>query len=509
MQRRTLTPVLLSLALAACGAATASSPAPVPGGGIDDAVASITASDVQRRIAFLASDELRGRDTPSPGLEAAANYAAEEFRRLGLEPAGGADSYIQRFPFDASALDRAGVLVETRTGGRTNRLEFARDYFVIPAPADSVAGTPLYLGPARGGALLPPEAAGRPVAFFVADTGSAAWQMAAGAALQSSLAARAAAVVLIMAPAFPDSMISILAGQLSGQILPVPMPVVGLRYGVAAQIFGTAGLDLDRIRESTEPASLGDLTIAIRTPIEGSSVEAPNVAAILPGSDPALSREYVVFSAHIDHVGVGDPDATGDSIYNGADDDASGTTAVLEIAEAFASLGQRPARSLLFLLVSGEEDGLLGSQHYVEEPTVPLEQIVANINIDMIGRNAPDTVVAIGQDYSSLGPAVQRVSAANPALGLTVAPDLWPEEQLFFRSDHFSFAMKEIPAIFFTTGLHDDYHRPSDEPETIDNDKLARVARLLFRFAHELASMPERPQWTAAGRAAIQNVMRQ
>ncbi|HEX6135830.1 MAG TPA: M20/M25/M40 family metallo-hydrolase [Longimicrobiales bacterium] len=509
MLRRTLTSALLSLAVAGCSATTTPPAAPAPGGGIDDAVASINPTDVEQRIAFLASDELRGRDTPSPGLEAAANYAAEEFRRLGLRPAGDDETYIQRFPFDASTLDRAGVLVETRERAGTHRLEFASDYFVIPARVDSVAGTPLFLGPARGGVLLPPEAAGRPVAFFVADTGSAAWQMAAGAALQSSLAARAAAVVLVMAPAFPDSMISVLANQLTGQILPVPMPVIGLRYAAAARMFGAAGLDLDQIRDATAPTSLEGLTLALRTPIEGSSAEAPNVVAILPGSDSALSREYVVFSAHIDHVGVGEPDATGDSIYNGADDDASGTTAVLEIAEAFASLAQRPARSMIFLLVSAEEDGLLGSQHFVEEPTVPLAQIVANINIDMVGRNAPDTVVAIGQDYSSLGPAVQRVSGANPALGLVVAPDLWPEEQLFFRSDHFSFAMKEIPAIFFTTGLHEDYHRPSDEPETIDSDKLARVARLLFRFGHELASRPERPQWTEEGRAAIRNVMRQ
>jgi Zn-dependent M28 family amino/carboxypeptidase len=121
----------------------------------------------------------------------------------------------------------------------------------------------------------------------------------------------------------------------------------------------------------------------------------------------------------------------------------------------------------------------------------------------MIGRNAPDTVVAIGQDYSSLGPAAQRIARAHPELGLTIAPDLWPEEQLFFRSDHFSFASKEIPAIFFTTGLHDDYHRPSDEADTIDNDKLTRVARLLFRLAYDLANAPERPTWTAEGLAEV------
>ncbi|MGH7465815.1 MAG: M28 family metallopeptidase, partial [Longimicrobiales bacterium] len=288
----------------------------------------------------------------------------------------------------------------------------------------------------------------------------------------------------------------------------VPMPVVGVRYDAAKQIFRQAGLDLDAVRTATEPATLDGVTLALRTPVGGSSVEVPNVVAILPGSDSVLSREYIVFSAHIDHVGVGTPDESGDSIYNGADDDASGTTAVLEIAEAFADLAQPPARSIMFVLVSGEEKGLLGSQHFVGDPPVPVAQMAANINIDMIGRNAPDTVVAIGQDYSSLGPAIQRVAGAHPRLGLTVAPDLWPEEQLFFRSDHFSFAVKEVPAIFFTTGLHDDYHQPSDEPDTINNDKLTRVARLLFLFALDLANAPERPQWTAEGLAEMRSIGR-
>lgn len=509
MPRRGVFQLLLPLLCAGC-ATTAAPPAatPVPGAdAIDRAVASINATDVQRRIAFLASDELRGRDTPSPGLDAAAEYAAGQFRALGLTPAGDGGTYIQHYPFDASALDRAAVAVETRATGATTRHEFGADFFVIPARTDSAVGEPLFLGPARAGILAPAGAAGRPLVFYVADTAST-WQNAASQALQASLAARASSVVLVMAPEFPATMIATLADELSGQILQVPMPVVGMRYAVARDIFEAAGLSLDDIATSTDPAPLSGVTLAIRTPITGGSAQAPNVVAILPGSDSALAAEYIVFSAHIDHVGVGAPDATGDSIYNGADDDGSGTTAVLEIAEAFAALPNPPARSIMFLLVSGEEDGLLGSTWFVQNPTVPVEQLVADINIDMIGRNAPDTVVAIGQDYSSLGASVQRVAAARPALGLVVAPDLWPEEQLFFRSDHFSFAAQEIPAIFFTTGLHEDYHRPSDEPEKIDNDKLARVARLLFHLGLELANGQARPEWTAEGLAEVRRVTR-
>jgi Zn-dependent M28 family amino/carboxypeptidase len=248
---------------------------------------------------------------------------------------------------------------------------------------------------------------------------------------------------------------------------------------------------------------LGKANVALRTAIIGGQSMAPNVVAILEGSDPVLKNTYVVYSAHMDHVGTGGPDATGDSIYNGADDDASGTSAVIEIAQAFAGMKERSKRSIIFLLVSGEEKGLFGSAYFVQNPPVPAEQMIANINIDMIGRNAADSTVAIGQDYSTLGPIMQAVVKSHPELKLTVAPDLWPEENLFVRSDHFNFAQAEIPAIFFTSGLHADYHKPSDEPETIDNDKLARTAQLLFYLGYDVANATTQPEWTEAGLKVI------
>lgn len=508
MRPRPVLPFVIAAVLAGCAGATVPPPAEPRASTIEPAVESINAADVARRIAFLASDDLRGRDTPSPGLEAAVEYAAAEFRSFGLEPAGDGGTFVQRYAFDASGLDRGAVLFEVRAAAGAGRLTFGSDYFVVPAAIDSAVGSPIFLGPARPGVLAPSEAAGRPVIFFVTDTASAAWQGMVGAALQSAMAARAGAAVLVMPPDFSDATMAMLADQLAGQILPVAMPLVGVSYDAAQAFFRQAGIDLDATRSATEPVPMPDVTLAIRTPIAGSTVQAPNVVAILPGSDSALSREYIVFTAHIDHVGVGSPDEAGDSIYNGADDDASGTTAVLEIAEAFARLERRPARSVMFVLVSGEEKGLLGSQAFVADAPVPVGQMAANINMDMIGRNAPDTVVAIGVDYSSLGPSVRAVAAAHPELGLTVAPDLWPDEQLFFRSDHFSFAAREVPAIFFTTGLHDDYHQPSDEPETIDNDKVTRIARLLFRYAHELASAADRPQWTEEGLAEVRRATR-
>jgi hypothetical protein len=244
----------------------------------------------------------------------------------------------------------------------------------------------------------------------------------------------------------------------------------------------------------------GDGAFIQRYPLRPRNRMAPNVVAIFPGSDPVLKDEYVVLSAHMDHVGVGRP-VRGDSIYNGADDDASGTSALLEIAEAFASLPQRPARSILFLAVSGEEKGLLGSEHFSDHPTVPLQSMVADLNVDMIGRNAPTDIVVIGKTYSSLGPMVERVAAQNSQLlgGLAASDDRWPEERFFFRSDHYNFARKEIPAVFFFAGTHADYHQPSDEVEQLDVDKAARVARMIFLTAHAVATDPQRPQWTPAG----------
>jgi hypothetical protein len=353
--------VLAALTFAACAnSSSLDDGAAPPAGTVDElqagspeaAVATITPGDFRARIGFLASDVLRGRDTPSPGLEVAAAYIASEFMRMGLAAAGDSGGYLQRYPYT----------------------------------------------PRRRGS----------------DT--------------------------------------------------------------------TAAPSLE-----SHP---------------------PNVVALLRGSDPALRDTYVVFSAHMDHVGVGRPAAGGDSIYNGADDDASGTSAVLEVAEAFATLRPAPARSLVFLTVSGEEKGLLGSAWYADHPTVPLDGIVANINIDMIGRNSPDTVVVIGPEFSSLGPLADRVARAHPELGLTPVPDPWPEERFFFRSDHFNFARKEIPALFFFSGVHVDYHRPSDHVEKIDTLKAARIGRLVFWLGHAIASDPAPPRWTEDGLDQIRALVR-
>ena len=184
-----------------------------------------------------------------------------------------------------------------------------------------------------------------------------------------------------------------------------------------------------------------------------------------------------------------------DSINNGADDDASGTTGVVELAEAFSRPGGRPKRSIIFLTVSGEEKGLWGSRYFSEHPVVPMDRIVADINIDMIGRNWRDTIVAIGKEHSSLGATLEAVNREHPELRMTAIDDRWPEERFYFRSDHYNFARKGVPILFFFNGVHPDYHQVTDSPDKIDSEKEARILRLIYYLGRAVGDAPARPTW--------------
>jgi Zn-dependent M28 family amino/carboxypeptidase len=233
-----------------------------------------------------------------------------------------------------------------------------------------------------------------------------------------------------------------------------------------------------------------------------------NVVAVLEGSDPKLKDEYVAIGAHYDHVGIGTP-VNGDAIYNGADDDGSGTVAVLSIAEAFAK-GPRPKRSLLFVWHAGEEKGLLGSRYVTDFPVIPLDRIVAQLNIDMIGRSkqngdteprnkdlsAPDEIYVIGSKMMStdLGEVSESVNKAFLKLNFNYKyDDPKDPNRFFFRSDHFNYARKGIPIIFYFDGVHLDYHRPSDHADKIDYRKMERVTKTVLATTWTLANRPTRP----------------
>ncbi len=463
------------------------------------ALETITADEMLAHISYLASDELGGRDTPSPGLETAAVYLADVFAGSGLEPAGDEGSYLQRWTYEKSSLRTSDTGLSYETEDGQVELGYSTDFFVLPSHDAVTTGQLVFLGPIEVLLNGDPEGVEGRIALV---TTPPSMGMEILSAVKSASEAGATGLVLVLDPQLPPEVVGMVAEQVTGSGLPLqPILTVGVTWGVASAMVEAAGSNLDEIsgREGPDsadpPVQLDGLDITIRAPMDVETSTPPNVVGILRGSDPELADTYVVLSAHFDHLGIGKPNAEGDSIYNGADDDASGTSVLLEVAQAFQALPRPPARSVVFLAVSGEEKGLLGSGHYAEHPTVPLEGIVANINIDMIGRNAPDTLIAIGQEYTSLGPLSEHIASHHPEIGLTVAPDPDPSEQAFFRSDHLVFVKQDIPAIFFTTWVHDDYHQPSDEAARIDSDKAARVARLTFLLTWHVAEDAEPPTW--------------
>jgi hypothetical protein len=504
--------VSFALLLPACAptlATPAVAPAPV-------GVETITATDIHARIAFLASDALRGRDTPSPGLEAAAAYVISEHLRLGLEPAG-TDGFYQRWPFPLRRIALDGTRLVLHAGGVEQAFLPGRDYFVAGGTTEDLAAALVWVGrdveaPGVADVLRDGIAVTALPGGFTQE-----FRMQRARQVERARAAGARAVIHVLDPGWTADSIaefgrrSALPGRTLGEA--VAFPQVHLSYEAAGRLFRAGGTSLDEAWRQVASGAVRPLTLAGVTATAGLPVEflerayPPNVVAVVRGSDPVLRDEYVVLSAHLDHVGVGRP-VDGDSIYNGADDNASGSAALLEIAQALSSDPARPRRSVIILHVSGEEKGLLGSRWFAENPTVPIESIVANVNIDMIGRNAPDSVVVIGKDYSSLGPLVEAIAARHPELGMTVADDLWPEQRFFFRSDHFNFARREIPALFFFTGVHEDYHRPGDTVDRIDAEKTARITRLIYHLVREIADDPRRPEWVPEGLEEVRRLTR-
>jgi Peptidase family M28 len=522
LSARTLSALSLAALALAAGAAPAFAQAPAaaaarPASSLEAAAATITPQDVYARIEFLASDALRGRDTPSRELEIAASYLVNQYKLWGLQPAGEEGTFYQWYPFPLRRLSASGTRLEVSGAGGPQTLQLGRDFYAHGGTAQAVTGALVYVGSAADAVMGEGTLRGRIAVAALPGRFTRDFRLERNRQRNAAQRAGASALIQVLDASWTvDSLqkyatsAGAAARTLGGQ---AGYPQFYVSYDAAKRLFSGAGLTLDDLyvrggQASFRPVPLSGLTVNAALPSEMvDQARAPNVVAMLPGSDPRLRNEYIVISAHMDHVGVGEP-VNGDSIYNGADDDASGTTGLLEVAQAFASMDQRPRRSIVFLHVSGEEKGLLGSEWYSDHPTLPLERIVANINVDMIGRNHPDSVVLIGKDYSSLGPLALRVAAAHPELHLTLGDDVWPQERFFFRSDHFNFARKEVPAIFFFSGVHEDYHRPSDEVEKIDTDKATRIARMIFYIANEIANDPQRPRWDPRGLEEVRALTR-
>ncbi|HEX6617993.1 MAG TPA: M28 family peptidase [Gemmatimonadales bacterium] len=463
------------------------------------AAATITASDVAHHIGVIADDSMMGRDTPSRGLELTARYVADQFRRFGLKPAGDSGTWLQHYPIERRRLDAAGSRVTLRAHGTESVARFDRTALFVTG---TISGKPL-TGPTvvLGGRLTANDvdslALRDRMVLYTADLSRPSAE-----ALQVARAIRAAQpkAVILVSDLPPSRFAARIPASLSPRTtvnlgLERP-PFVEVSGTAVAPVLGAAKLNLAAIRADTAPVIRELPGLKITVELKDSvlqSLTAPNTVGILEGSDPVLRKEYLVYSAHMDHIGITPGQA--DSINNGADDDGSGTTGVIELAEAFSRPGGRPRRSIIFLTVSGEEKGLWGSRYFTEHTPVPVGQIVADINMDMIGRNWPDTIVAIGREHSDLGATLDRVNRAHPELGMTAIDDRWPEERFYFRSDHYNFARKGIPILFFFNGVHPDYHQVTDSPDKINSEKESRILKLLYYLGREIGDAPARPKW--------------
>lgn len=505
----------LGVALAVLLAGTAGAPLAAQSKDVRKAAATITERDVARRIHIIADDSMMGRDTPSPGLEMTAAYIAGQFKSFGLRPGGDGGTYLQRFPLVLKQLQAERSFVEFSSSDLQGFILLPFSTAVIQHAGESdgrpVTGELLLIGGPPDPAKFPSDSLvrGKFVIWVVdwANVGEYAnamiiKAMSAGAAGVFAASNRDTAVVAAAAAKAARVKVS-RAGEDRPQggiplVLEFSQAAVTARFPEAQQTF-------DQLNGATQMTvlSLPDwtATVRIQDTVLGTA-SAPNVVGILEGTDPTLRDEYVVFSAHMDHIGVepGKPD----SINNGADDDGSGTVGILELAEAFTRKKAATKRSLIFLTVSGEEKGLWGSAWFTAHPPVPVASMVANLNMDMIGRNWPDTVETIGPTYSSLGPMLDSVAAAHRDLNMLPVGDLAPEERRFFRSDHYNFARAGVPIIYFSSGHHPDYHEPSDSPDKIDAEKEARLLQLIFWMGQAVGNAATRPTWNPGALQELQ-----
>jgi hypothetical protein len=468
------------------------------------AAETITEDDVMRRVRTIAADSMMGRATPSPGLERTAEYVAAEFQRAGLRPTGEKGSYLQRFGVTRWTIDTSRSAVELVADGVRSVARVGTDarYVRGTIPSQPVQGSVVLLFRRDTSATTGPDDVKDRIVLLVVDFTKPVSPALNQKIVDLAQAGPKAVVILSNRDSvtFAQRLSAVARPRLTRD-LEAPTnegaPVVEVHERALAPVLAAAGIQPDHLRRldrdyrSTIPSLIVKLSLPSTIVAQGM---VPNIAGILEGSDPRLRGEYLVYSAHIDHIGI-NPEKR-DSINNGADDNASGVAGLLELVEAFTQPGVRPKRSLLFLAPSGEEEGLLGSAHFTEYPPIPLHQVVANLNMDLVGRNWRDSVIAVGLEQSDLGTTLGRVARAHPELRMTPIADRWPEERIFYRSDHYNFARKGVPILFFTSGTHADYHQPSDEPGTIDGEKEARLVRLVFYVGAAVADQASRPQWT-------------
>jgi hypothetical protein len=496
MHQARLLPLFAALALAAplraqddIPAALARTATPPP------ALGAIRETDLRHDLTAMAADTFRGREGGTIDELRASAWLAERARQAGMLPAGDDGSYFQFFP-----LRRVRVANTSRIEMAGRALPLWREAVVV-APTDAAVDAPLvWVGTADSAQLAGMDLRGKAVAARMVSPRDVpprsislwAWRYTRLALRDRAAAiqARGAAAVVIVGDSVADAVFDVLSSYYSrgtygidsaGVEAPRPArtPVIWLRAGMENVV------------------SAANQRFTARIASESFTYPSVNVIAQVPGTDLRLRNDYVLFSGHQDHDGVRAPIA-GDSVWNGADDNGSVAVAMLAIGRAFAR--QPGRRSALFVWHGSEERGLLGSRWYVDHPTVPKAAIVAVLNGDMIGRNHPDSAALLGVSppHRNSRDLVQVALDANAQVSRFAVDSTWDRpthpEGWYFRSDHLPYARAGIPAIFFTTLLHPDYHTPRDESQRIDYAKLARMTRWMYATGWALATSPGRPR---------------
>ncbi|WP_448502502.1 M28 family peptidase [Sphingomonas sp.] len=492
-------------------------------------------AEMKAHVAFLAADSLKGRQPGTPEYEIAVDYVAAQMAAAGLEPAGANGTWRQPVPLVAARPVSATATL-TR-GNATTALEAGRDFVgraSLTREEREVSGEVVFAGygvvdPTRGiDDYRGLDVRGRIVAVLYGTQPGLHPEVSAhygNRDVKAELAGRmgAAGIVFIEARATRRSFdFAAIAEAWSGvetswtSLDPArPRSEVGapqlaaLSEAGAAKLFAGSRLPWQRVRAADNsqravPTGALAVTATFRQTSELATMVSNNVVGKLAGSDPALAGEYVVLTAHLDHLGVGEA-VKGDAIHNGAMDNAMGVAAMLEVAKGFRGDDAKPRRSLLFVALTAEEAGLIGSDYFARNPTVPRDSIVANVNLDMpILTYAFQDIVAFGADRSSIGLALADVAQAED---VGVVPDPSPEEASFVRSDHYSFVRQGVPAVSIDTGpggpgarataefLDRHYHQPSDDMKLpFDWQAARRFVSLNRRLVAALANGP-RPTW--------------
>jgi Zn-dependent M28 family amino/carboxypeptidase len=502
----------------------------------------ITPAGIRANMNYLADDLLEGRGTATRGYNLAALYVRSRFEALGLKPAGVNGDYFQPVPLRRLTIVRDGTTLEILHPGRVEKLVLGRDFITSGNSLSIYSSSEGPLAFVGYGVTAPEfdyddfaavDVRGKiAVEFFGSPSTfpSAPRAYYSDSYVKAKMAAAHGAIGLIdiwagpiaertsferLVRFFQEPQLRWLDAQgAPNEAVPEIHAVAMVNEKSAEILFQGARKTLKQALDAAAQnkpqgfSLVGDAAIHLTTRF--TAVESPNVAAILTGSDPALKNEYVVFSAHLDHLGIGEP-IRGDVIYNGALDNASGTSAMLEIARVFSEMPTTPRRSILFLAVTGEEAGLLGSDYFAHFPTVPISKIVADINMDGIALLYDfRDVVGIGAEHSSLSRELADVARH---MNLEVSPDPMPEEVFFVRSDQYSFVQQGVPAVFLSEGFKTVdpslngksislewestiYHTPQDDmKQKLNFDAGTKFARVDMAIGYEVAQETERPRW--------------